>query len=331
MSPYTRLTHVLSDLYPDIDSSILFIAEVGMSMRRVRMEATPAARWHFIVLEMRRAGLIPAALEIGLADYPANKDLQEIRVLLLPALPAPSYDLTKAVPPTATSEPLDRIVGGRLTTAFPDCCAIGDERGYFCSGTLIGSRLVVTAKHCSEFENGRVYLKGYDVSKPEDGEVIQVASKHLHPIADIMLLTLAHDATVPPRRVATSEEIDALAPTNCTLVGFGNTDYEGKVGYGIKRRVETPIVVLLSAGNEDFADFGSVSGIEMVAGHRGLNRDSCTGDSGGPLYVRDLSGDYLLLGATSRGITGGRTCGDGGIYCRLDKFDKWIEETKGQG
>src|SRR4029450_12933773 len=41
-----------------------------------------------------------------------------------------------------------RIVGGRPTAEFPDCVAVGSERQWCCSGTLVGSNVVVTAAHC---------------------------------------------------------------------------------------------------------------------------------------------------------------------------------------
>lgn len=324
MNPYSRLRRVLADLYPSVDASILFMAEMGMASGRILVEMPPQTRWHMILMEARKADSIAVLLEVALADYPDNQELEEIRLLLRPGLVAPQYDLAKVVPPTATKEPLDRIVGGRLTTAFPDCCAVGDEDGYFCSGTLIGPRRVLTAKHCAEGGITRIFARGYDVSDAESGEVIAVTSLRLHPSADLMLLTLAADALTPVRAIATSEEIEALAPMTCTLVGFGTIDTDGTIGYGIKRRVETPIVILLCGGPEDETDFGCQQGVEMVAGQRGLNRDTCQGDSGGPLYVQYADGSYRLLGVTSRGITGGRNCGDGGVYVRADKFAEWI-------
>jgi endonuclease G len=60
-----------------------------------------------------------------------------------------------------------------------------------------------------------------------------------------------------------------------------------------------------------------------------LNRDSCSGDSGGPLYVQ-WNGAWLLAGATSRATKASvRTCGDGGVYVRVDRYRDWIEKTAG--
>jgi hypothetical protein len=54
-------------------------------------------------------------------------------------------DRPRVEPPT---RPGREIVGGVETQDFPDCCALGDDRGYYCSGTLIAPNVVVTAEHC---------------------------------------------------------------------------------------------------------------------------------------------------------------------------------------
>jgi endonuclease G len=81
------------------------------------------------------------------------------------------------------------------------------------------------------------------------------------------------------------------------------------------------------AGESDMMAYGCDRGLEMVAGKSLLAKDSCSGDSGGPFYVSDGSGEWLLAGATSRATKSAMsTCGDGGVYVRLDKYREWIEE-----
>src|SRR5262245_2117956 len=135
-----------------------------------------------------------------------------------------NYDLTRVVPPTATNDP-DSIVGGTETQDFPDCCAVGDATGYFCSGTLIAPRLVVTARHCENV--GRVFLLRSNLPAPAEGETIAVAREILHPSVDRRLLILEHDSTVAPRHIAQDFEITARIQahgTHAVVAGFGTID-----------------------------------------------------------------------------------------------------------
>lgn len=235
------------------------------------------------------------------------------------------FDLSKVIPPTASLDP-DAIVGGAPTNQFPDCCAVGDASGYFCTGTLIAPKVVVTAKHCTGAS--RVFLKGRDVGKPATGETIDArAIPHPNPQVDLQVLVLERSSQVTPRRIARGAEVQANV---ATLVGFGTIDFDGTVGFGQKRKVRVPITSVDCATQEAQGRFGCRQGIEMVAGHRGLNKDSCRGDSGGPLYVSGVEGGFLLLGVTSRGTSDSQqVCGDGGIYVRVDQFIEWIREQTG--
>ena len=248
--------------------------------------------------------------------------------------PAGPYDLTKVIPPTVTDEP-DSIIGGLATRDFPDCCSVGNDDQFYCTGTLIAPNVVVTAGHCTGAT--RVFLKGYNINQPETGEIIRVKKengeylRYVHETADLMVLVLEHDSIVTPRHVAQGLEVRDVE--NCTLVGFGTINFSGTQGYGVKRVVTVPITSLGCNSAEEANDYGCEQGSEIVAGHRGLDRDSCKGDSGGPLYILSSFGEYYLLGATSRGASSPdgptRVCGDGGIYVRVDVYLDWIREKTG--
>ena len=239
--------------------------------------------------------------------------------------------LPAVILPTRTDDP-ESIVGGRPTADFPDCCAVGDASDYYCTGTLVAPTLVVTAKHCDGAS--RVFLKGSDIRVPSEGETVRVTEVIPHPDrnVDLEVLVLRRRSRVKPRHIAQGREIPPLSPSlRALLVGFGTIDLGGRVGYGQKRRVEVPITSLDCQPRATATRHGCRGGFEMVAGQRGLNRDSCKGDSGGPLYIQSRStGEYFLLGATSRGVREGtNVCGDGGIYVRVDKFVDWIREATG--
>lgn len=83
-------------------------------------------------------------------------------------------------------------------------------------------------------------------------------------------------------------------------------------------------------GQTDVGAYGCDRDLEMVAGKPVLARDSCSGDSGGPFFVGSPKKGWLLAGATSRSTKSAMsTCGDGGIYVRVDEYRVWIEDTAG--
>lgn len=234
------------------------------------------------------------------------------------------YDLGHVIPPTQTPNP-DTIVGGSPTHEFPDCCAVGNQRGYYCSGTLIAPNVVVTAAHCEQIQ--QVFLKGSNISDPQSGETIRVERTIFHEDVDLQLLILERNSQVQACHIAQGFEVRG---EQAMLVGFGTIDLHGTIGYGVKRKVEVPIQSLDSTGPLNREQYGSRPQVEMVAGQRGLNRDSCRGDSGGPLYIMSPEGVYYLLGVTSRGIRNSDSvCGDGGIYVRVDQFVDWIRAQTG--
>lgn len=58
----------------------------------------------------------------------------------------------------------------------------------------------------------------------------------------------------------------------------------------------------------------------MIAGRPGEGKDTCKGDSGGPLALTKY-GQPILVGITSWG-TG---CGWSGVYTRVSKYPDWIK------
>jgi secreted trypsin-like serine protease len=125
---------------------------------------------------------------------------------------------------------------------------------------------------------------------------------------------------VAPREIAREAMLAGAASVR--LAGYGTTDVEGTVGYGRRRVVDVP----LASTDEKY---GADPECEFVAGAPFLDRDACTGDSGGPAYVEGDDGWYLA-GATSRATRSTfRRCGDGGIYTWVRAYARWIRDVPG--
>ena len=242
--------------------------------------------------------------------------------------------------------PGQRIVGGRPVSpgAFPDCVAVGSRGSggdeYCCTGTLIGKNVVLTAGHCFPCTGASsvVYI-GDDISKP--GQTY-VGKAFQHPEYgrgglhnDLTVIILADDvAGVAPRRIAAAAEIDA-APF-VRAVGFGNSDRQSTMGFGVKRVADIPVASKSCGTAADRNRYGCDRDLELVAGMKNLNRDTCNGDSGGPVYVQvgpdpGKPESWALAGATSRATRQAvLPCGDGGVYPRVDRYlDSFIRKVPG--
>lgn len=66
---------------------------------------------------------------------------------------------------------------------------------------------------------------------------------------------------------------------------------------------------------------------QFCAGRKGENRDTCTGDSGGPIHLQKVADmRWYQVGLTSFGMT---NCGDGGVYSRINAYTEWIQSIVG--
>jgi secreted trypsin-like serine protease len=214
-------------------------------------------------------------------------------------------------------KPIEDAVVARVG---PTVAALFDKDGrLFCSGVLIDAEHVLTAGHCGAAPPVKVVLDVVD-ARSEDGTARGVVGVDVEPGywegLDVALIRLDApvDLVAPPVLLgcATNQLYDG-APAE--LVGFGATSPSGEAD-GRLYAVTMPIV----DADCDDADRGcreAVAGSELIAGGAGL--DSCSGDSGAPLFVWTDWGAPLLVGLVSRAAWPATTaCGDGGIYPRLD-------------
>jgi secreted trypsin-like serine protease len=255
----------------------------------------------------------------------------------------PNYakNLRKMLARSATVEDLNpagptlRIVGGvvEVENKFPDCVCVGGAGGYCCTGTLIGKNVVVTAGHCYPcIRLGTKVFVGLNISQPGKeytGKVVRhpkygQEGKH----NDLCVIILDKDIEeAKPRECATSAEVEAA--DFARAVGYGTTDFAGTVGFGVRRYVDLPVVSARCGGETETTRYGCDADFELIAGIVGLNKDTCKGDSGGPIYVI-VNGAWKWAGATSRATDEApRVCGDGGIYVRGDKYLDWIKSLDG--
>lgn len=252
--------------------------------------------------------------------------------------PAPVGEL-----PESSSRP--HVVGGAPATLDELHATVAiwyhDSKFFGCTGTLIASRVVVTAAHCVAMEDDNWNVIGteapeslsvvagvLDVSAPPTQAMHAVAKIVMHPQygnfgpldadglgrdEDIAVLVLDQPVTVqfpvPVLGLARVDEV--LKPETPVIVS----------GYGVTNESTNSDAVLNIAATP----FQRRNDAEFLAGRSGLP-DSCYGDSGGPAYV-DVAGTLHLVGVTSRGSANGNECGSGGIYTLAPGYDDFLKQA----
>ncbi|MDX2259035.1 MAG: trypsin-like serine protease [Hyphomicrobiaceae bacterium] len=134
---------------------------------------------------------------------------------------------------------------------------------------------------------------------------------------------------VTPARLAAPSLLFARALGEMVVVGFGRTE-RGPTGRKLHASVPVADRLCLKDG---LGNSGCAPGREIVLADMQGKRDTCRGDSGGPVFVFD--GDsYFLAAVTSRAAatSGGDQflCGPGGIYALLTPdVARWIARETG--
>ncbi len=233
------------------------------------------------------------------------------------------------VPGTRTEE----IIGGTLVTAgkWPDTVAVLGTQGS-CSGTLIAPDVVLTAGHCAGGMT-TVIANTLDYNAT-GGQRATIKTHTAYPnwqtSYDVSVIVLNTPITgVTPRPIGTSCTFQSFSTKpSVQLVGFGLTDTAGTGNNTKLYEVTAPVTDADCTTTGAGCQTAVAPGGEFIAG--GGGKDSCFGDSGGPVYLSTPRGP-VVIGAVSRGLDSATTpCGGGGIYVRTDKVVQWIEQTTGK-
>ncbi|KAJ8967876.1 hypothetical protein NQ317_016088 [Molorchus minor] len=232
----------------------------------------------------------------------------------------------------------ERIVGGHNADVneWPWIAALFNGGRQFCGGSLIDNIHILSAAHCvahmSSWDVARLTVRLGDHNIRTNSEIKHIEKRVKRVVRhrgfdprtlynDIAILTLdsAVDFSKQVRPVCLPSGSGGHTGKTGTVIGWGSLRESGPQP-AILQEVNIPIW-----SNRDCklkygpAAPGGIVDHMLCAGQ--ANRDSCSGDSGGPLMINN--GKWTQIGIVSWGIG----CGKGqypGVYTRVEHFLPWI-------
>ncbi|XP_050543326.1 venom protease-like [Daktulosphaira vitifoliae] len=247
------------------------------------------------------------------------------------------------------------IVGGTKADGkeFPHMALVGygdkiEQVRWACGGSLISNIWVLSAAHCEKISKQLfahwIRLGDLDIednnddAKPSNYEIIQ---RIIHPnyqppslYNDIALFKLDRivefSAYVRPICLNIDQN---LKPQKAVASGWGQIQSGGPSSSHLLKVVLDSIPInqcnisYSSSVGRQLA-FGILNESQICAGHAEGGKDTCGGDSGGPIQIKNTNYScmYTQIGITSFG----KLCGEKdapGVYTKVSKYISWIEKN----
>ncbi|KAI9296213.1 trypsin-like serine protease, partial [Neoconidiobolus thromboides FSU 785] len=233
-----------------------------------------------------------------------------------------------------------RIINGVEVKPFfkyPWMAAIRRNGGSFCGGVLLSETYMITAAHCSKSGNNRefkILAHRHNLkmsNERENGFSLEVIKRTVHKEHDIAIWELEKNTNFRLNnkiRLAPLNDHSSVPGENSnklvTALGWGWVKTGGP-GSSTLMQVEVPLVEQSKCHklwNKRGVDINIDT--QVCAGWPEGRRDTCKGDSGGPLFYEE-DGQYYLVGLTSFGDPCAKA-NTPTVYVRASYFESWIKE-----
>jgi len=237
------------------------------------------------------------------------------------------------------------IVNGKVTRAheLPFMAAMINNGRQFCGGSVVDKRHILTAAHCvyhmskNDVNNLRVVVGDQDIKNSFDVQSAKTYTvKRVVRHKNFDINTLFHDVAI----LSLSQDINFdytvqsvcldrqashdFTGTTVQVAGWGATS-AGSSTSSTLRKVDVRVWSnAVCADNQHYGSTSSrITSNQICAATPESRKDSCSGDSGGPLFYCNPKCEQI--GIVSFGIG----CAEAkypGVYTRVSKYINWIDK-----
>ncbi len=243
------------------------------------------------------------------------------RSLLIGVFTAVVSAVGLGVPAVAADDPDTMIVGGHdATEQYSFMVSLQSGGRHLCGASLIKSDWVVTAAHCVR-GGGDFTVRVGSNEWSSGGETARVVGVKVHPSNDLAVLELGRQVKAEPIEIATSS---GQPGTGTRIIGWGQTCPSRGCGGAPRMLQELDTQIVADA---ECSDINGAK--EICTDNPGGDSGACYGDSGGP-QIKGTTGNWKLIGATSRSGNGSPVCATGpSIYTDVSAHADWIAQNTG--